>query len=102
MGGKIALFLTHLKPTFIGSYGGYMTGIMASRHADKFKCGILLNPVVNIPFNLNITGKTGLFFPSSLSRFDFVDIPEWCSAESFGTGIGKWNFTGEDYKKMFE
>lgn len=56
MGGKLALFFPHLRPAFIGSYGGYMTGIMASRHADKFKCGILLNPVVNIPFNLNITG----------------------------------------------
>ncbi|KAL4481787.1 hypothetical protein ABPG74_007876 [Tetrahymena malaccensis] len=67
-----------------GSYGGYMTGILAARHPSKFLCGILLNPVVNIPFNINIT-----------------DIPDWCVAESFGKKM-TWNLTGDDYKTMFE
>lgn len=34
-----------------------MTGIMASRYPERFKCGVLLNPCVNLPFMLNITGK---------------------------------------------
>lgn len=67
-----------------GSYGGYMTGIMAARYPEKFRCGILLNPVVNIPFTVNIS-----------------DIPEWSVAESLGKNM-TWNLTGDDYKKMFE
>lgn len=69
-----------------GSYGGYMTGILAARHPERFRCGILMNPVVNIPFNTNIT-----------------DIPEWGTAECFGKiGMNQWNLTGDDYKRMFE
>lgn len=48
-----------------GSYGGYMSGIMASRYPEYFKCAVLLNAVVNIAFMVNIT-----------------DIPEWCTAEA--------------------
>jgi acylaminoacyl-peptidase len=40
-----------------GSYGGYMGGIMAARHPEIFKCAVLLNPCLNLPFMLNITGK---------------------------------------------
>jgi acylaminoacyl-peptidase len=47
-----------------GSYGGYMGGIMAARHPEIFKCAVLLNPCLNLPFMLNIT-----------------DIPEWVTAE---------------------
>lgn len=30
--------------------GGYMTGILVSRFSEHFKCGIMQNAVVNIPF----------------------------------------------------
>jgi len=56
-----------------GSYGGYMTGILGSRFSDYFRCGIMLNPVVNIPFMFGIT-----------------DIPDWCLAESCAKGM-TWN-----------
>ncbi|EGR29765.1 prolyl oligopeptidase family protein, putative [Ichthyophthirius multifiliis] len=67
-----------------GSYGGFMTGIMATRHAEKFLCGILMNPVVNINFNLNAS-----------------DIPEWSTAECFNRK-NNWNLSPEDYRRMFE
>lgn len=60
MGGMIYFILYNYISKYvniIGSYGGYMAGILAARHPERFKCGILLNPVVNIPFNVNITGK---------------------------------------------
>ena len=41
-----------------GSYGGYMSGIMAARHADVFKSAILMNPCLNLPFMMNITGNS--------------------------------------------
>jgi acylaminoacyl-peptidase len=56
-----------------------MTGIMASRYPEKFLCGILMNPVVNIAFNFNIS-----------------DIPEWSTAESLKKKPD-WNLTGKDY-----
>lgn len=50
-----------------GSYGGYMSGIIASRAYDKFKCAVLLNPCTNLPYMVNSS-----------------DIPEWISAEIQG------------------
>ena len=41
-----------------GSYGGYMSGIMAARHPEVFRCAILINPCLNLPFMVNITGKS--------------------------------------------
>ena len=40
-----------------GSYGGYMGGIMAARYPEIYRCAVLLNPCLNLPFMLNITGK---------------------------------------------
>ncbi|KAL4442619.1 hypothetical protein ABPG74_007021 [Tetrahymena malaccensis] len=70
--------------TMGGSYGGYMTGILSTRHHERFICAVMRNPVVNIPYLLNAT-----------------DIPDWCLAECFGKNM-TWNLTGEDYKTMFE
>ena len=56
---KIILIFLYNEPIFllIDSYGGYMSGIMASRYDENFKCAILSNPVLNMPFNVSITGK---------------------------------------------
>lgn len=61
-----------------------MSGIMASRHPEYFKCGILLNAVVNIPFMTNIS-----------------DIPEWCTAETLNKRH-TWNLTPEEYGIMLK
>ena len=33
-----------------GSYGGYLSGILGSRHGEQFNAAVLMNPVLNIPF----------------------------------------------------
>ena len=57
---------------------------MGSRYGEYFTASIILNPVVNIPFSINIT-----------------DIPEWNISTSLN-GNKNWNLTPDDYKKMFE
>ena len=49
-----------------GSYGGYLGAVMAGRE-KRVKGAILMNPVIDIPFMINVT-----------------DIPDWCSAETLG------------------
>jgi len=49
-----------------------MTGIMAARYPEKFKCGILLNPVVNIPFTVNASGKKNNYFRFISSKIDYL------------------------------
>lgn len=67
-----------------GSYGGYMSAIMASRYSDLFKASIILNPVTNIPFMMNIT-----------------DIPEWSTSCALNKEYS-WDLNGDDYKEMFD
>lgn len=47
-----------------GSYGGYLGAVMIAKFPDLFKCAILKNAVVNLPFT-----------------FETSDIPEWAYAE---------------------
>ena len=49
-----------------GSYGGYLGAVIAGRE-KRVKGAILMNPVIDIPFMINMT-----------------DIPDWCSAETLG------------------
>jgi acylaminoacyl-peptidase len=46
-----------------GSYGGYLSGLLATRHAAPFAGAVLLNPVLSLPF-----------------MFYSTDIPEWVTA----------------------
>ena len=57
-----------------------MSGIIASRKFDLFRCAVLLNPCINFPFMINIT-----------------DIPEWIIAECLGENKMRWELTAEDY-----
>jgi acylaminoacyl-peptidase len=66
-----------------GSYGGYMSGIMAARHASVFRCAILLNPVLNLPF-----------------MFCQSDIPEWVVAEGLKREKMEWHLKPEDYAEL--
>ena len=45
---------------------------MAARYPEKFKCGILLNPVVNIPFTVNASGKKNNYFRFISSKIDYL------------------------------
>ena len=49
---------------------------MATRYSEKFLCGILMNPVVNIPFNFNIN-------PSIIFIIDdcMASVKEWGGLE---------------------
>jgi hypothetical protein len=83
-----------------------MTGILASRHPERFRCGILMNPVVNMPFMINITGNTILLLLQTGDSLIYIclkkikiDIPEWITAECYGSkDMHKWNLTGDHYK----
>lgn len=72
--------------TFImgGSYGGYLSALMGSKYHDKFNAAVILNPVVNLPFMINIT-----------------DIPEWGSSCALNRKH-TWNLSAEDYKTLIE
>ncbi|KRX10653.1 WD40-repeat-containing domain [Pseudocohnilembus persalinus] len=68
-----------------GSYGGYLCGIFASRQPDIYRGCILINSVLNIPFNVNIT-----------------DIVEWNTNTALAHEEMNWNLTSEDYKIMHD
>jgi len=53
-----------------GSYGGFLTAVLIAKYPQIYKCAIMRNPAIS------------LSFLSELS-----DIPEWISAEVFGTGL---------------
>lgn len=54
-----------------GSHGGFLTGHLLGQAPDRFRCGILRNPVCNIAGMVNVT-----------------DIPDWCHIEVLGA-MGK-------------
>lgn len=54
-----------------GSHGGFLTGHLLGQAPDRFRCGVLRNPVCNIAGMVNVT-----------------DIPDWCHVEVLGV-MGK-------------
>lgn len=67
-----------------GSYGGYLSIIMASQYGKLFNSAIILNPVSNLPAMLAGT-----------------DIPEWAASCALNKELS-WNLTPEDYRRLFE
>ena len=65
-----------------GSHGGFLAGHLLGRHGNRFKCGVMRNPVCNVALMSGIS-----------------DIPDWCFVEVFGTEEGRRRFrvdpTGE-------
>lgn len=53
-----------------GSHGGFLTGHLLGQHPDRFKCGGLRNPVLNLALMIGVT-----------------DIPDWCFIEAYGTQV---------------
>jgi acylaminoacyl-peptidase len=70
-----------------GSHGGFLAGHLLGQHPDRFRCGIMRNPVCNIAL---MTGVS--------------DIPDWCFVETFGSEEGLRRFrvdpTVDDLQEM--
>lgn len=66
-----------------GSYGGYLTALLGSRHSSLFRSAIILNGV------LSLAGQLW-----------FTDIPEWVTAETLGKQQLHF-LTKDDYAQMW-
>jgi acylaminoacyl-peptidase len=53
-----------------GSHGGFLTGHLLGQHPDRFVCGAMRNPVLNISLMVGLT-----------------DIPDWCFVEVLGSKV---------------
>ena len=54
-----------------GSHGGFLTGHLVGQHAERFRTGVLQNPVMDLSGFIHDT-----------------DIPDWCYIEAFGVEVG--------------
>ena len=54
-----------------GSHGGFLTAHLLGQFPDRFRTGVLRNPVCNMATMVGIT-----------------DIPDWCFVEAYGCGVG--------------
>ena len=53
-----------------GSHGGFLTGNLVGQHPDRFRCGVLRNPVMDISLMISVS-----------------DIPDWCFVEATGSKV---------------
>ena len=67
-----------------GSYGGYLCGVLLARHSERFRCGVIINPVTNIN-HLWVTS----------------DIPDWATYEALNRDT-VFGITADEVKKMHE
>lgn len=67
-----------------GSYGGYLGAVLLAKYPTLFKCGILKNPVVNLPYT-----------------FEGSDIPEWAYCEVFNQDMNH-EPTSEEFKTFYD
>lgn len=54
-----------------GSHGGLLTGHLVGQYPDRFRCGLMRNPVLDISAMIHMT-----------------DIPDWCYVECYGSQVG--------------
>ncbi|KAK9836232.1 hypothetical protein WJX84_008783 [Apatococcus fuscideae] len=55
-----------------GSHGGFLTGNLLGRHADRFRAGLARNPVMDLSLMIHVS-----------------DIPDWCYVEAWGVQEAK-------------
>lgn len=53
-----------------GSHGGFLTGNLVGQHPERFCCGVLRNPVMDISLMVGVS-----------------DIPDWCFVEATGLKV---------------
>ena len=58
-----------------GSHGGFLTGNLLGRHADRFKAGLSRNPVMDLSLMIHVS-----------------DIPDWCYVEAWGVEVCACSF----------
>ncbi|GFR44659.1 hypothetical protein Agub_g5949, partial [Astrephomene gubernaculifera] len=55
-----------------GSHGGFLTAHLLGQHPDRFRCGVVRNPVTNLSLMVGLS-----------------DIPDWCFVEALGSEEGR-------------
>lgn len=53
-----------------GSHGGFLTGNLVGQHPERFRCGVLRNPVMDLSLMIHVS-----------------DIPDWCYIEAWGSEV---------------
>ena len=53
-----------------GSHGGFLTGNLVGQFPERFRCGALRNPVMDISLMVHLS-----------------DIPDWCYVEAWGSQV---------------
>jgi len=69
---------------FGGSYGGFLTAVLAAKHSEKFKCAVILNPALNL-----------------VHSWETSDISEWATGEALNKDT-VYDINSDEVKRMYD